>query len=140
MRITHFALLSGLLLLLVIGRPGNRTPDPSTRQAEEAREEFEEEEIILPDELLYPVTFQSKSPREETIADIYWLKEAAKVALSYGTPYFNVVDQKITSRFDRSKNRNFSVINGVIELSNDPMSAQYDAHEIESLVLNDNVD
>lgn len=85
----------------------------------------------------YRITYESQGPEEESIIDIIWMKKASEVAISEGIPYFNVLDQKVTTRYDAESNQNLSVVEGVIELDADPMRAEFDAQEIESLVLTD---
>ena len=73
--------------------------------------------------------------KENSVADILWLKKAAEVALDAGIPHFNVRKKKITREFNQKIQRRMNVVEGVIVLDNDPMSAEYDANEILSLVL-----
>ena len=63
------------------------------------------------------------------------MKKAAKLARDEGIPYFNVLEQKIRKKYFKKFNRELSVVEGVIELDNDPIRAEFDAVEIESLVL-----
>lgn len=134
MRVTHFMLLVVVVVLLVLGRPEtkfNKTIAQQERQEEEAQPE--DGPLVLGEETIFPVTVETKNLREEDVADILWLKKAAQVALKNGTPYFNIIEQKFSKRFDREQNSRLSVIEGLIELDNDPIGAEYDAHEIESM-------
>ena len=102
----------------------------------EAQEEAPMEEMM--DEInTYKVVYEVKSPSEEPIADIIWMKKAAEIAQDAGIPYFNVLEQKMRKRFVKKYKTELSVVEGVIELDNDPMRAEFDAQEIESLVLTD---
>ena len=65
------------------------------------------------------------------------MKKAAEVAQDAGIPYFNVLEQKVRKQFVKKYKTYLSVVEGVIELDNDPMRAEFDALEIESLVLNE---
>jgi len=116
---------------------------PSVRQEEEA------EEVEMPDnseepnrdeykdEAIFEVTFQASNSKEDAVADIIWLKQAAKVALRNGSPYFHVVHRSIKKKFNRPVGERLNHVEGIIELDFDPMLAEYDAHEINALVLND---
>jgi hypothetical protein len=83
----------------------------------------------------FRITYEVQSPREENIADIIWMKKAAEVAKDEGVPYFNVLEQKVGKIFSEKYRQNLSVVEGVIQLDPDPMRAEFDAQEIESLVL-----
>ena len=143
MKATHFALLVGVCLLIVMGRPHlyeRQFENPGIERQEE--EAFAEEEMV--DEKVKGITldvrYQIQNPKDEALRDILWLKRAAEVALENGTPYFYVIEQKSTKEFSRKNNTELSIMEGVIELESDPMAAEYDAHEILSLVLTDHVD
>lgn len=83
----------------------------------------------------YQIVYKVKSPKDESIADIIWLKKAAQKALDSGIPYFNVTNQKRTLRYNNKFKKELSIIEGTIILDNDPMTTDYDANEIESLPL-----
>ncbi|HXH73583.1 MAG TPA: hypothetical protein VNJ08_01360 [Bacteriovoracaceae bacterium] len=137
MKVTHFALFSAVCLLFVIGRPDkvlNRMSEGPSIQEEERQEEQYYEEASSSE---IRVTFKVSSLKEESVADIIWLKKAAELALENGSAYFNITDQNISRRFVRKENVQLSVIDGYIKLENDPMTAEYDAHEIAELVLTD---
>lgn len=85
----------------------------------------------------YKISYEVLSPKEEALADIIWMKKAAEVAQNAGIPYFNVLEQKVRKQFVEKYKTNLSVVEGMIELDNDPMRAEFDALEIESLVLNE---
>jgi hypothetical protein len=125
-------------LLFAIGMPSKTsTPeyaDQGPQKQEQQAEEAEPEVGMAPDES-YHVIYKSKSVSENKIADVIWLKEAAKVALDAGIPYFNVIHQKTRREFDPHQRKSFKVVEGRIRLDNDPMASQYDANEIMSLVL-----
>lgn len=103
-------------------------------QEEQEREEIEVEPIQI-DELMFRVIHHNDRIEDEPIADIIWLKRAAEVALENGSPYFHVIEQNTTKEFNPELNMNLTLIEGIIELNQDPMSAEYDAHVISELEL-----
>ena len=132
MRLTEFMVIIVAALMFLI---------PQMNKENRAFEREAQEEAPM-DEMLeeyntYKVTYTVMRPQEEPIADIIWMKKAAEVAQRAGIPYFNVLSQKISKRFVDKYKRDLSVVKGVIQLDNDPMRAEFDANEIESLVLND---
>ena len=62
---------------------------------------------------------------DRPVADILWFQRAAKVALDNKVPWFNVLEQTIST----------NSVDGVIQLEPDPMKGEYDANEILSLHL-----
>ncbi|MES2525657.1 MAG: hypothetical protein V4598_01165 [Bdellovibrionota bacterium] len=132
MKKTELAVVSfALLLFFMVG--------PLTAGKDKPREEKQEqvaEEII--DDLHgenYRITFRAAGMKENGVADIMWLKKAAQVAMDAGIPHFNVRQKTISREYNRRVQRRLNVVEGVIELDNDPMNAEYDAQEILSLVL-----
>lgn len=125
-------------LLFAVGMPSKT----STREVAENGPQRQEEQAG-PDEAetgmgadeSYHVIYKARSVSENKIADVIWLREAAKVALDAGIPYFNVTHQKTRREFDPHQRKSLSVVEGRIRLDNDPMASQYDANEIMSLVL-----
>jgi hypothetical protein len=129
MRLTQFMIVIIAALMFLI-------PTMWKEQAlmeKEAQEEDPNQEMMETN--TYKISYEAKSPKEEPIADIIWMKKAAKVATEAGVPYFNVVKQTVRKKFVEKFKMELSVVEGVIELDNDPMKAEYDAEEIESLVL-----
>lgn len=124
MRLTEFMVIIVAALMFLIPTMKKE----KTAFEREAQEEAPMEEV-LEEPNTYKVTYQVKKPSEENIADILWMKKAAGIAKDAGIPYFNVLEQKI-KQVEGKK-----VVEGVIELDNDPMRAEFDATEIESLVL-----
>lgn len=61
--------------------------------------------------------------------DILWFQKAAELANEKKIQWFNVVEQSIST----------TSIEGIIKLERDPMKAEYDANEILSLELSDEV-
>lgn len=126
MRLTEFMVIIVAALLFLI---------PSMRQEKGAFERQMQEEApyeeIMEEPNTYKVTYEVKKASDESLADIHWMKKAASVAKDAGIPYFNVLEQKV------KKQNGLSVVEGIIELDNDPMRAEFDAQEIESLVLTD---
>lgn len=125
MKPSYFVFIVGICLLVVIGRPviGPKSNQSAERQEEQALPEDEVYEEIQGTQL--KVEYAPQTEREANVADILWMKEAAELALSYGTPYFHVKDQNATE----------DGIVGTIELETDPMAAEFDAHVIKQLGL-----
>lgn len=124
MRLTEFmVIILAALMFLIPSMKKERTAFEREAQEEAPMEE------VLEEPNTYKVIYQVKKPSEENIADILWMKKAAEIAQDAGIPYFNVIEQKM------KRENGKKVIEGVIELDNDPMRAEFDATEIESLVL-----
>lgn len=132
MKLTEFMVVIIAALMFLI---------PSMKKDNSAFEREMQEEAPIEEMLetanTYKITYEVQSPKEEPLADIIWMKRAAEVAQNAGIPYFNVLEQKVRKQFVKKYNTNLSVVEGVIELDNDPMRAEFDALEIESLVLNE---
>lgn len=131
MRLTEFMIVIVAALMFLI--PTMRSEKTSNFERE-MQEEAPTEEVMA-EANTYKITYEVQRPSEEPIADIIWMKKAAEVAQNAGIPYFNVLEQKIRKRFVKKYKSELSVVEGVIELDNDPMRAEFDAQEIESLVL-----
>jgi hypothetical protein len=131
MRLTEFVIVIVAALMFLVPTMKNE----HTAFEREAQEEAPIEEV-MGNANTYKVTYEVSRPQDEAIADIIWMKKAAGVAQDAGIPYFNVLEQKIRKRFVKKYNSQLSVVEGVIELDNDPMRAEFDASEIEALVLN----
>lgn len=132
MKLTEFMVVIIAALMFLI---------PSMKKDNKAFERQMQEEAPMEEVLetpnTYKITYEVQSPKEEALADIIWMKKAAEVAQNAGVPYFNVLEQKVRKQFVKKYKTNLSVVEGVIELDNDPMRAEFDALEIESLVLNE---
>jgi hypothetical protein len=115
-----------LLFLLVIGgiifivaNPRNELPQA-------------QEEAPLIEEIsqnTFRIRIDIQGSKGNTSPDILWFQKAAELANEKKIPWFNVVEQSIST----------TSIEGVIELERDPMKAEYDANEILSLELSDEV-
>jgi CO dehydrogenase nickel-insertion accessory protein CooC1 len=130
MRLTEFMVIIIAALMFLIPTMKKE----KTAFEREAQEEAPMEEI-MEEANTYKVVFEVQKPSEEGMADIIWMKKAAEIAKDAGVPYFNVLEQKIRKQYVEKFKRELSVVEGVIELDNDPMRAEFDAQEIESLVL-----
>lgn len=129
MKLTEFLVVITAALMFLI-------PSMKKESAPTFEREMQEEEVI-DSYNTFKITYEVQSPEEEAVADIIWMKKAAEVAQGAGIPYFNVLEQKVRKQFVKKFKTNLSVVEGVIELENDPMRAEFDALEIESLVLNE---
>ncbi len=132
MKLTEFMVVITAALMFLI---------PTMKKDNKAFEREMQEEAPMEEMLetpnTYKITYEVQSPKEEAVADIIWMKKAAEVAQNAGIPYFNVLDQKVRKQYVKKFKSQLSVVEGVIELDNDPMRAEFDAVEIESLVLNE---
>lgn len=135
MKKTELAVVGFALFLFFLVGPLTAKRGGEEIQRQEAREEQVAEPFDEDAGETYRVIYRSPGMRENNVADILWLKKAAEVALDAGIPHFNVRDRKVTKEFSKKVQRRLNVVDGVIELDNDPMSAEYDANEILSLVL-----
>ena len=130
MKLTSFVVVIVAALLFLI---------PMMNQEHSAFEREAQEESpmerVLGEENTYKITYEVENPEDESIADILWMKLAAEMALEQKIPHFNVLDQEIYTVKDEETGEEQTVVEGVIQLDTDPMRAEYDAHEIESLVL-----
>lgn len=108
-----FLLFVGGLIFLVAN------PDIEHRQAEEVPPYEQLERNV------FRIHLELERKSDQPIGDILWFQKAARVALEQRTPWFNVLEQKISE----------GEVEGVIQLQSDPMKAEYDAHEILSLQL-----
>lgn len=132
MRLTEFMVVIIAALMFLV--PSMKKENSSFER--EMQEEAPMEEMLETPNT-YKITYEVQSPKEEPVADIIWMKKAAEVAQDAGIPYFNVLEQKVRKQYVKKFKTNLSVVEGVIELDNDPMRAEFDALEIESLVLNE---
>lgn len=132
MRVTEFMIVIVAALLFLIPMM-NKEKEVSLRQAQE---EVPSEEIMTGPHT-YKIIYEVQVPKDEPIADIIWMKKAAEVAQEAGIPYFNVLKQKVRKQYVHKYKTDLSVVEGIIQLDNDPMRAEFDAQEIESLVLTD---
>ena len=113
----------------------------TAKREQQERQEVRQEEVAEDDVFderageTYKITYRAPGMKENSVADILWLKKAAEVAQDAGIPHFNVREKKISRVYSQKLQRQVNEVEGVIELYNDPMSAEYDANEILSLVL-----
>lgn len=132
MKVTEFMVVILAALLFLI---------PTMKKEKTAFEREEEEapieEVMEAESPTFKITYEIQVPNEEPVGDIIWMKKAAEVANKAGIPYFNVLEQKVKRRFVEEYQRELSIIEGVIELKDDPMKAEYDANEIEALILSE---
>jgi len=115
-----FLLLAGALIFVMA------RPDPLRMQAQE---EDPPMAITKNNQNNYRIKMNI-DPENRELADILWFQKAAEVALGKKRPWFNVIQQYTDDDY----------IEGTIELINDPMKAEYDANEILSLRLTDEIE
>jgi hypothetical protein len=113
--IVFFFIVSGLIFLGLKPKTENR----------QAQEEAPQTEQISKN--TFRIRLDINSDRDKSMSDILWFQKAAEVAIEQKIPWFNVLEQNVTS----------SYVEGLIELERDPMKAEYDANEILSLNLTD---
>jgi hypothetical protein len=131
MKLTGFmVVLLVALLFLIPTMQSEHEPNTEVQAQEESPVEK-----ILEQENTYKIIYRAKSPQEDPIADIVWMKKAAEVSQDAGIPYFNVLEQEIYQEYDQEQSREVTVVEGIIELDKDPMRAEFDAQEIQSLIL-----
>ena len=135
MRKTELAVVTFALILFFLVGPLTAKRNENMHREEARQEEQAEEEIIDQQGESYRVVYRPTGLKENSVADILWLKKAAEIAMDAGIPHFNVRKKKIVKEFNRRLQRKVNVVEGTIVLDNDPMKAEYDAHEILSLVL-----
>ena len=130
MKLTQFIIVIVAALMFLVPR----MREERSQMIRQAQEESPIVEVGAPSKT-FRIIYKVNSPEEEPIADIIWMKKAAAVAKDAGVPYFNVLEQNARKRFVKEYNSELSVVEGTIELEKDPMRAEFDAVEIESLVL-----
>ena len=113
--IVFFFFISGLIFLVF-------NPKAESRQAQEEAPQTEQISKNT-----FRIRLDINSSRDKSMPDILWFQKAAELAIEQKIPWFNVLEQNMTS----------SYVEGVIELERDPMKAEYDANEILSLNLSD---
>lgn len=127
MRISEMLVLLLICTLFILGRPAQYS-----KQEQQAAPDMEFESA---QDHIYKVVYEVTRDEEEPIADILWMKKAAQVAIEQGIPHFNVLHQKISKKFQPHQKSDLSLVEGTIELNPDPEKAEYDAQEINSLEL-----
>lgn len=136
MRRTELVVVAFALVLFFLAGPLTARKEHRIQKEEVRQEQIAEEEPFNENSgETYRVTYRPSGTRENSVADILWLKKAAGVAMDAGIPHFNVKKKKISRVFNPKLQRQMNFVDGVIELDNDPMKAEYDANEILSLVL-----
>jgi hypothetical protein len=115
-----------LVLFLAFGLIVIFTRDKDTHHTTPSRHAVSR--FISQDKILirYPIS----SPPERAVADLIWIRHAAKAALKSNHPWFNVLEENITTDF----------VEGVIKLEKDPVEAEYDAREILGIQAPDDKD
>lgn len=126
MKLTEFLLVLSLALAFLIPTMKKDTL-PIVRQAQE------EKGIINSTLQTFRIVFQASNWDEEELVDIHWMKKAAETAKDAGSPYFKILQKKRKYKNDQGVKR--TVIEGIIQLEEDAMNADYDAYEIENLTF-----
>ncbi len=139
MKKTEFAVVCiALFLFFLIGPLSASKEKIESKQNKQEQVASDEDVGDFDSELVdenYRIVYRAPGIKENPVADIIWLKKAAQVAMDAGIPHFNVKQKIVSKQFDRRAGLRLNVVEGVIELDNDPMRAEYDAQEILSLVL-----
>lgn len=138
MRKTELAVVAFALVLFFMVGPLTAQKDKRAEQMVRQEQQAEADEVFSDRGETYHIVYRASTPREDSVADIMWMRKAAETALDAGVPHFNVRNKKLTREFNSHMHRRLNVVEGVIELDNDPMRAEYDANEILSLVLPEN--
>lgn len=128
MRLTNFLIVIAVTLLFLI-------PNMKKEGRTEIPIKSIQEQVDESTSLTYSITFEAQSNEEEDIVDILWLRKVARFAQKNGTPYFNILEQKITKKYSERLDQELSVMSGLIELKKNSFEAQYDAAEIELLEI-----
>lgn len=134
MRKSELSVLLIASFLFAVGIPSKSRPTFQNVNKPQ-QQEIMTAEIEGIDNEEYYIEFQTRSPDENSIADILWLREAAQVALDAGIPYFSITTQEKENHFDSKKQMRTRRIKGEIKLDNDPLNAQFDANEILALSI-----
>ena len=113
-----FLLTTGLLILMVM-------KEPSLFQNFHVSQRQMMEEVVETKKGRFEIRFEIHNPKESEIADILWLKKAARFSHNKGVTGFNVLEERITP----------FAVEGIIELESDRMEADYDSYEILELEL-----
>jgi hypothetical protein len=131
MRLTETLFITFIALFLFIG-----VPFPHHDDANAARKGLRQEQQEAPSDRsdTFVVVFRSTNASQEETADISWLKKAAELGVKNNLPYFNVMEQNSYKSFSKKADTELTTIEGTVEFTNDPMSTDYDAHEILSLI------
>lgn len=133
MKITEFVVVVIAALLFLL--PGMKQDSPFSNEIQAEEEAPPQKKFDAYRPRSFKITYRVTNPRLEHVADIVWMKKAAEVAKKAGIPYFNIIEQDISKEFNREAGQELSIISGVIQLDPDPMRAEFDAQEIDSLVL-----
>lgn len=112
-----FLLLAGGLIFI------NTKPKPERQ----AQEEAPTTEQITSN--TFRIRMEIETENDRPVADILWFQKAAELAIKNKIPWFNVLEQHISP----------NAVEGVIQLEPDPMKGEYDANEILSLHLTDEI-
>lgn len=135
MRKSEIFVLLIACLLFALGMPSK----PKNSRVEVVNVEFPQEQEAY-DFLAdgpYFIEFKARTPTENQIAEVLWLREAAQMALEAGIPYFNITRQEVRKEFDKKGRFHRQVVEGEIELEHDPYLTDYDANEILAVKLPD---
>lgn len=134
MHISKTVLASLIVIMVMIGvvyKPASK------KQAQEATAEdiFLVEEAEADEMKTFEVIHKVSNPAHESVADILWMKKVADMAIERGVANFNVLYQNVERTYDARLKREVTVVEGTVELTNDPMDGEFNANEIRSLVL-----
>lgn len=117
MQTRYFAVLA-LLLLSSISYFSLNSPK-ETNQLIQRQEEVASE--------LIDVYYQAKNEEEETMIDMLWLQEAARLVEENGGNFFNIMEQRMG--IDKLGRKELTYIEGIVEITDD-FGAEFSAEEI----------
>lgn len=81
------------------------------------------------------VAYKASTPSEEQIADILWIQKAAKMTKKTGFPYFKIKHRVVKKKYDKKYAQDLTLIEGVIEATDDFVASSFDVEMIESLLI-----
>lgn len=131
MRLTELLFITFIALFFFTG-----LPFPHHDETDAGRKGIRQEQQEAPSDRssTFVVVYRSSDISGEETADINWLKKAAELGVKKNLPYFNVIEQRSYKKFSKKADAELTTIEGTVDFTNDPMSTDYDAREILSLI------
>jgi hypothetical protein len=116
---------TALVYLVAIGNAEKKSPFKMTSKTSGLKIE----------KRLIRVAYKAATPDEEQIADILWIQKAAKMTKKIGFPYFKIKHRVVKKHFEKKYAQDLTLIEGVIEATDDFVSTTFDVELIETLSL-----